>query len=63
MAAYQGKSNLGSTVNYANNVYETKSDFGNPPPNPPLRFLLQENGQPLLQENGNKIELELATPE
>lgn len=63
MSGYQGKSGIVMTDNYANQVYETKSDFGTPPPTPPLRFLLQENGQLLLQENGNKIELELSTPE
>lgn len=61
MAGYSGKSGIASVGNYANNVYETKSDFGNPPPAPPIRFLLQENGAFLLQENGQKIELETNT--
>lgn len=63
MSGYQGKSSIVMYGNYANQIYETKSDFGTSPPTPPIRFLLQENGQFLLQENGQKIELELGTPE
>lgn len=61
--SYSGKSKIVKNISYANNVYFAESTNGTAPPSPPLRFLLQENGQFLLQENGQKIELELGTPE
>lgn len=62
MMSYSGKSKVIKNTSYANNIYFAEPSGGTFPPNPPLRFLLQENGQFLLLENGQKIELELGTP-
>lgn len=59
---YFGKSNLINNNPYAKGIYSTHSENGNPPPFPPNRFLLLENGQFLLLETGGKIELENGTP-
>lgn len=59
---YKAKTALISNVPYGINVYSYEAQTGNPPPSPPIRFLLQENGQYLLQENGQRIQLELGTP-
>lgn len=60
--SYTGKLNLINNNPYAKGIYTTQSENGNPPPFPPDRFLLLENGQFLLLENGGKIELEDGTP-
>lgn len=60
--SYIGKPSLLKTGSYGGKLYFDEPEFGNPPPSPPIRYLLQENGQFLLQENGFRIELELGTP-
>jgi hypothetical protein len=61
--SYSGKLKISKSETYSNDIYLQENSGGQPPPSPPLRFLLQENGQFILQENGTKIELEIGTPE
>lgn len=61
--SYLGKFKIVKNMAYANDIYFAESTGGTPPPTPPLRYLLQENGQFILQENGQRIELEIGTPE
>lgn len=60
--SYYGKSGIIKNCKYGERIYFDEEEFGTPPPTPPLRYLLQENGFLILQENGNKIELEIGTP-
>lgn len=62
--SYHGKLLIGKEKNsYGDNLYfDSMNEGGNPPPSPPDRFILLENGSFMLLENGFKIKLELGTP-
>ena len=54
--AYTGKSLVLSNIPFGQGVYNQNTDqYGDPPPEPPIKYLAQENNFLILQENGYKI--------